>query len=352
MKTSPEEHDLLLMRYLDGALDEASRSELESMLEDDPKAAIRLTVLAYDRVALRGLLKNSAVAEAGRTPEKPGRRFPPRFSRPRPSRRRWVVAGALSAAAILLLLAIAYWALPSGLRLEEGLVAVGGLETSRVREGERFTVSGNRSATLRLADGSRVKLEADSVGVAHGGTKGARQVFELIRGKGRFKVEKAMGGFRVETPAGKVTVLGTEFDVELRPGAQRGGREMTGRTALTLVVAVIVGSVQVEWSGGTVTLSAGQQQVFAAEGDDATVPKVEAKRPEAAGKSYTGKVIANNTGVKFFIKGWDGPMPVKLDGNGKELGKRFNGKTVTLKAELIKKPRYLLMVTELPKGVD
>jgi len=218
------------------------------------------------------------------------------------------------------------------------LVALGGLDTLRLREGERFGVSGNRPAILRLADGSRVKLKAGSEGVARGRTQGLRQVFELTRGSARFKVEKGDGGFRVETPSGKVTVLGTEFDVELRPGAQRGDGEMTGRTALTLVVAVIVGSVQVDWSGGKVTLSAGQSQVFAAEGSDAA----------GNAESHTGKVIASNTGVKFHKTGWDGPIAVKMDEKGKALAK-FNGKTVTIKAVLVKKPKWLFVVTECPK---
>ena len=239
------------------------------------------------------------------------------------------------------------------------LVALGGVGTSRLREGERFTVSGSRPAILRLADGSRVRLKAGSEGMARGGTEDARQVFELIRGEARFKVEKGAGGFRVETPSGKVTVLGTEFNVELRPGTQKGEKAMTGKMTLALIVTVMVGSVQVEWNGGAVKLSAGQQQVFAAEGEEAAEGQGEAKA-EAGAQSFTGRVVTTTkmketgpvvTGVKFLMESREDALHVVLDRNGMELGKRFNGQTVTVKGEIVKREDGSagLVVTGLPK---
>ena len=84
---------------------------------------------------------------------------------------------------------------------------------------------------------------------------------------------------------------------------------MNGRTALTLVVAVVAGSVQVDWNGRTVKLSAGQQQAFAAEGSDRGV---EGRRVQADGdkaKPSNKMVIVavhKIVGGKAFLESFDG----------------------------------------------
>jgi len=315
MKTPEDQLDELILRYLDGALDENARRELEARLREDAVAE-RLAVWAADQMELRRLLKSTAVAEDVECiAREPAEQFPVRLAETQPRRRRWAAAGVLTAAAILLLV-VAFWAFRPGLRLEEGVVSVAGLTTSRLREGELFRVAGDRPAVLRLGDGSRVQLEAGSEAVAHGPAKGARQLFELKRGAGRFKVEKGMGTFRVETPSGEVTVLGTEFDVELRPGAEKGAGGMNGKSALTLVVAVVVGSVQVEWHNGTVVLGAGQKQAFAAEGSD------------LAEDSRSGKKVAERADVAEAKQGEKlAIMGVPKASEDKVLVESFDGKT-------------------------
>jgi ferric-dicitrate binding protein FerR (iron transport regulator) len=315
MMTPEDQLDALILRYLDGALDENARRELETRLRDGAVAE-RLAVLASDQMELRRLLKSTAVAEdVARFARAPGKQFPARLSKTQARKRRWVAIGALAAATVLLVAAM-FWAFRPGLRLEEGLVSVAGVETSRLREGERFSVVGDRPAVLRLGDGSRVQLEVGSEGVAHGRANGTRQLFELKHGAGRFKVEKGMGIFRVETPSGKVTVLGTEFDVKLQPGASKGEDNMNGKAALTLVVAVVVGSVQVDWSGDSVKLSAGQKQAFAAEGRD------------LAEDGRTGKSVAERAGDAEAKQGEKmAIMGVPKELNDKVLVESFDGKT-------------------------
>jgi hypothetical protein len=225
-----------------------------------------------------------------------------------------------------------------------------------------------------------VQLNVGSQGVVHGRLNGARQVFELTRGSGRFRVEKGTGVFRVDTPAGKITVLGTEFDVELQPGMKRGVDDMNAKTALTLVVAVVVGSVQVDWTGGHVTLSNGQRQAFAAEAGDREGEgrraregdrdregegdrAREGERDRSRGVTLTGRVVATIgpvpgdggrvveglKGVKLVTE--EAAYPVKLNRNGRKLAQRFNGKVTTVRGALIRQDAGpVLVVYSVPEG--
>src|SRR5262249_3571108 len=64
-------------------------------------------------------------------------------------------------------------------------------------------------AVLRLPDGSRVSLDRGSELVMP--TADSGRIVELYAGAARFAVAEAGEDFRVETPAGRVTALGTEF---------------------------------------------------------------------------------------------------------------------------------------------
>jgi ferric-dicitrate binding protein FerR (iron transport regulator) len=79
------------------------------------------------------------------------------------------------------------------------------------------------TATLTLDPSSRVgTIVADATAAADYGP--AFEAVRLVRGRAHLKVRKLHGGqrFHVLTPDADVQVRGTEFDVELRPGATPG----------------------------------------------------------------------------------------------------------------------------------
>ena len=153
---------------------------------------------------------------------------------------------------------------------------------------------------------------------------------------------------------------------------------MTGKSVLTLLVAVVVGSVQVDWNGDTMKLRVGQQRVFAAEDDarngardTALVDRPKEAQRDAAGEtseqSFSGVVLASISTVVSTGEKWvsavtlasnagDAMLPVEMDQNGKELGMRFHRKSVTVKGKIIQENNGLskLVVTGMPEanGVD
>jgi hypothetical protein len=116
----------------------------------------------------------------------------------------------------------------------------------------------------------------------------------------------------VLTPVGVVTVLGTEFSVELRPGQQQGGgATMQGRTIAAMAVAVAFGSVEVDVGGRTYTLLGGQSQVYAKDGEGGGQPRARS----------VGGVVESVAGSTLTLaqKGDGGArtVTVTLDGNTK-----------------------------------
>lgn len=181
--------------------------------------------------------------------------------------RRWLNAAAcfLAVGAATLLL---HMLLAGGGVVERGYALVGNTPVRKVHIGDVLSTGPVTGAVVRLADGSRMSLAPGSVAVVQGRSGSVRQVVELRGGKGDFAVEKAARQFAVITKVGRVTVVGTEFSVQLLPEWQRKGDEsMNGKAVLAMAVAVTVGSVQVEVNGKAYTLSAGAQQVFAEESD-------------------------------------------------------------------------------------
>jgi len=160
-----------------------------------------------------------------------------------------------------------------------GEVRVGGSPAGRIPEGATVEVAGNQPATIAMPDGSRTELAPASVAVFQGGKNDLRQLVELIRGTGKFLVAKGNGQFRVETAAGTVTVLGTEFSVRLH------AREKPRFPPATVLhVDVTEGSVQVDSAGKAVTLAKGERREFVAEKKPDLVGRIEAVREE-------GKII-------------------------------------------------------------
>jgi ferric-dicitrate binding protein FerR (iron transport regulator) len=77
-------------------------------------------------------------------------------------------------------------------------------------------------------------------------------------------VTHGLGQFRVETPVGAVTALGTEFSVRLRPAGRDKGN-------LWMAVNVTDGSVQVDAGNKSFKLSVGDRRVFGDDGEQNNV---------------------------------------------------------------------------------
>jgi hypothetical protein len=178
----------------------------------------------------------------------------------------WI--GAAIAATVALAVGVAFMQSPSSSRevgrLVSGSIRVNGEATSELRPGARVSVVGTKPAVLDLDDGSRVTLEPGSETTFEGAVGEMRHVVRLEQGEGGFEVRKGGGRFKVSTPLGAVTVLGTEFSVSLL----REEEGMRSRAVYAMVVSVLAGSVGVECNGRHVTLTGGQSEVFAAEGRD------------------------------------------------------------------------------------
>jgi hypothetical protein len=311
--------DKLISDYVDGDLDDAGRAALAEELARDKDVrnafdeALRLEALlsaAHQAGAARGAVDSESSA-----------------ARPRKrllSSRGWLIAAAaavLAAVGLGIVLALNSSTQPrgpdgkenlvnigpvaAGAEVVEGEVTVGGVRVSKVAFGVRARIEGAGPAVIRL-EGATARFEPSSAVIFHGAGSDARQVVSLEEGKGEFDVTPAIsiGGvtatnksadvrpkpFRVDTPVGKVTVLGTKFSVELLPEVMKGEGAM-GRKTLAMIVAVAAGTVSVQYNSETHTLTAGMTKAFG----------VEAKRPPA-----TPYVLAGFVGqVQGVVAGKD-----------------------------------------------
>ena len=126
--------------------------------------------------------------------------------------------------------------------------------------------TGEEGAELILDDGSELAFLPDSEVIIHGPSGDVRQTIELLSGEGAFRVKKGDRTFEVATRIGRVTVVGTEFTVGLRvQQKQKGEERMNVKLVPAMVVAVALGSVEVDVGNRTYLLSAGQNQAFAEE---------------------------------------------------------------------------------------
>jgi hypothetical protein len=149
---------------------------------------------------------------------------------------------------------------PAFHKVVSGSVLVEGSPRDRLRTGEAVRIAGSAPAVVHLADGSRAELDPASEAVLAGRAGRARQVIALDRGGGRFTVRPGAGEFRVETPLGSVTALGTQFTVRLVRGERKEGDRRR-----SLAVAVAEGSVRVDAAAKSRTLAAGQSCLVAGE---------------------------------------------------------------------------------------
>jgi hypothetical protein len=118
-----------------------------------------------------------------------------------------------------------------------------------VPDGAAFKVEQGASATLQLADGSSASFDPASEALVRKVANGVRQLVQIEAGGGDFSVAPGPRQFRVQTPVGSVTALGTRFGVRLRERR-------------TMAVAVAEGSVEVAAGDSVAVLVAGQSRTF------------------------------------------------------------------------------------------
>jgi transmembrane sensor len=123
-------------------------------------------------------------------------------------------------------------ALLAGLAVAVLMVVAGSLLLWQPETDDRFRTAVGERSSVELADGSRMRVDADSeVGVELG--SGFRRI-ELVRGQALFAVRHdASRPFVVATPSGvTITALGTRFDVEVSSRGEVGVALLEGRVAV------------------------------------------------------------------------------------------------------------------------
>jgi ferric-dicitrate binding protein FerR (iron transport regulator) len=245
--------DILLDEYVSGAAAPAEAAELGQLLQTD--AALRRQFA--DRLLLEIHLRKAYAAAAPTGPIEHKRQ------------RSWrVVVGWMVAAVVLFALGVGLlsWfnrgpVTARGNEVLAGEVYLDGVALEQLPEEKPFEVAAEAPAVIRLADGSKAEIAPASKATIHGPRDSVRQAVELERGGGKFAVVPGNGQFRVETAAGNVTVLGTEFSVKLETRS-RGEGKRGGRARTTMTVAVTEGSVKVDSAGKSYVLAAGERRVF------------------------------------------------------------------------------------------
>jgi ferric-dicitrate binding protein FerR (iron transport regulator) len=265
----PWDWDYLMHLHLSGQeLTEGQRTALNERLRKFPRLRRRLAEMAFEQATIRDALQVSeAMPILILPPEAPKevaapllKPLPPPEPAKEPRYRRLVPA----VAAAIVLCSIVFWAI-SGPTVPYEKVS-----GEALIEGAKVEVSAAAPAVFRMSDGSEATLAPSTSAVFHGRKDSARQVVEISQGAGSFKVAKAPDSFRVETPSGRVLVLGTEFSVELR-------KQKKGPPAMA--VAVASGRVRVEHGGKSLDLGPGENRVFGEVVEKKEPPKDPPKEP-------------------------------------------------------------------------
>jgi ferric-dicitrate binding protein FerR (iron transport regulator) len=207
----------LIQRYFDGELDAEAGKELTTWLAASPE---HVKAFAEQLEVHASLWENNAAVEAMAA----SKLSIPKSTGPR---KRWRLATALSAACLLIGAGIAFWFLNRPQARPLGSVKSG---TFSVKRGQRHFDAGSGEplfagdqlesssvATLRLKDGSTVKLDAGASLTIKPTDPKTRADLALHKGRAFLRVAKAPGEFRV-TGSAQVRVLGTVFGVEERLG--------------------------------------------------------------------------------------------------------------------------------------
>lgn len=172
-----------------------------------------------------------------------------------------VAGGVLAAAAALVMVAgVRQWTAspgPSaepvspGMRIEGAYTVADG---GALRRGAQVWASKN-GATLFLEPHVRVVMEPETA-LTVGDADGQEEIY-LSEGTVECRVQKGHGGFRVKTDLGTVSVVGTEFTVELT-------KELTEMNVRQMVVSVLAGAVLVAGPTGETMVKAGEKKVVTA----------------------------------------------------------------------------------------
>jgi hypothetical protein len=299
---------LLIERFLAGVATAEEHEQLDRLLATDPRAAellachARLDALLRSHFRTERRVEEVVLAERGRAGAKGTDGTTPSTAVRRV--RRWLVlAAALSVAVAATALVTLRWG------HDEPVAAAGQLLSGRIEiagkpadsEGmllpndKPIVVAAGAPALIRLADGLHAELEPGTHAVLRGPSDGIRQAIELTRGGGTFVVERAARGeFQVRTPAGRVTVLGTQFSVNVLFPPGTGETKMRAKSMV--LVAVISGLVQVDVGGVVHRLTGGDSYVFGEEGEKrpmarGVVEMIDAGKITLAGRKKEGQVV-------------------------------------------------------------
>jgi hypothetical protein len=271
----------LLQRYLDGLAGPAELAQLGRLLAERPDLAETLAEVCRTEVLLathfherRSRVRAEALlAGPLPVPVVAGRLGPPA---PLPALRRrrwgWWAAGLLFLAASAALgYRLRSGVLPAGGAVLSGRVLVAGVEAALVPDGAPLEVAGDADAVIRLAEGTRAELGPASRAVLRGRGATWDRLVELDRGRATIHT----GGRRLQvtTPMGTVRGLDAAFTVELQPDDTEE-ETMNNRGTLLLVVAALIGQVEVHSAGRDYLLAPGKSWVFAAEGKTFVKPSL------------------------------------------------------------------------------
>ena len=293
MSQTPWDWDYLIHRHLSGGeLTEEQRSALNDRLRKFPRLRKRLAEMAFEQTQyrdIRGISEPVPILILEADAHEPVVAAP--LLKPMAVvRRPWIMPTVAAAACLAIIAGIVLWR--SGSPVEPFNVVSGDVRA----QGPRVEVAGATPALFRMSDGSEAELAPASSAVFHGRVGQARQVIQLDQGAGKFKVAKAPDSFRIDTPVGQVSVLGTEFSVELR-------KQKKGPAALA--VSVASGRVRVVAGGMTKELGAGESRVFGVEPPpEKKEPPPEKKEPRLVFNGVVqGKVVAKGDGHLLLAVG-------------------------------------------------
>jgi len=313
----------LIQKYLDRAISTTELVELEAMLQSDSQAAEAFANATRMHAALEATFREEASTrnvtamlreletEANLT-EVPQREIVVKEAGPSRGRRASVrgfrTGWATAAAAMLLIIigSIVYWGVTTNPapveshRVIGGQVFTNGAASDVLRDGDSITVGEDGPALIQLADGSKVELEPASRAVLHGVTEQARQVVELVEGRGAFRVTDGGGQFKVKTSIGQVNVLGTEFTVKLL--SPEKGEDKTKKAA-RMTVMVRSGVVRVDIANQSYTVREGDGYLFAAEGPQLATPLAGSASDFKPDPSKTYYIDCPDTGARLSADG-------------------------------------------------
>lgn len=263
----------ILRKYLDGQMSPEQAQRLEQDLIAQPELAYRLANLSRWETQIR-------IAQQSQTRESISfliQEFQQIRSHRHPSIRFWI-GGSLAVGFLIGMIGIliVYFSQdketpPAPLELDsslilatviEGPIRVNGQLERSLKENQIFSTDNQTSATILFLDGSIVELAPNSSAQLSVETSLDRPVLKLLEGGGIFSIVPHEVPYVVRTPVGVITVLGTEFQVELRPVKEK---ENNMSIRQMLLVAVTSGMVSVNAGGITERLVAGQSALYGEE---------------------------------------------------------------------------------------